>query len=257
MAVGPQESGEWRDAAERTHGRVRRVGIQPVLDTYLDAADIYVISHPMASATTALEAGIRGIPIISYRAHTREAEVLAADAPGLDGHILGPTNPLAYEATLEELVTDESVRRPKGAETRESILETHCGDGSIGSCQRICDTVLGMERDPTGDEGVRGCGNLDIVLELFQQRTIRGNGVASHVLGHIAVLPGPTRLAACAELRCHTDTVVRLRDLLPEWTRNQLRILWPKGSHCRRPVAWHSLELGDSSRQRKKLGELL
>jgi hypothetical protein len=224
VAVGPGDSGPWRSAKERTKGRLRAVGLQAAeLNTFFDAADVYVDSYPLMSPTALLEAGVRGIPAVSYRAFPEEAAVLSVDTPGIDGRLLGPTNPLEYESVLEELIQDACHRRSLGLQLRESILSSHCGGNWAKNCHHLYESVLDLPRASTAGDGVAAQTALDLLLELVQIRSGKGDRLFGTVYPHLALLPLPARLAAYTKLRRRHGGDTRLRELLPEWPRNQIR----------------------------------
>ena len=124
VAVGPDNTGAWAEAARRTGGRVRALGRRRGITRYYEAADLYLDSAPFTSLTSLLEAGMYGVPLVSYQPHA-EARVICADNPSLPGvHIVART-----AATLTQeicaLLDDPQLREALGNRTRDSIVQTH------------------------------------------------------------------------------------------------------------------------------------
>ena len=84
VAVGPGGKVDWSAAQEQVPGRIRLVAETLETATYLDAADIYLDSFPFVSITSLLEAGQRGLPIVSRFPFGEGCEVMGADSPGLE-----------------------------------------------------------------------------------------------------------------------------------------------------------------------------
>ncbi len=124
VAVGPEESGGWAEAAKRACGRVRALGVRRDVDRFYAAADVYLDSAPFASLTSLLEAGMHGVPVVSYQP-VAEARVLCSDDRGLRGvHVVARTA-AELERDLCSLLDDRSMRENLGERTRESIMSTH------------------------------------------------------------------------------------------------------------------------------------
>lgn len=65
IVIGPNNNGVWEKAYRETNGRILALGIKEDIDLYYEIADIYVDSYMIGSNTSALDAGLRGIPVVS------------------------------------------------------------------------------------------------------------------------------------------------------------------------------------------------
>jgi hypothetical protein len=125
LVVGPDEKDLRLNTDPATARRVHLYGKRDDNLLFYQAADIYLDSLPFASITSLLEAGMLGIPLVSYCAHPRSSEVLCADDPGLIRSLLRVENLQAYHTTISELVNNSELRERLGEQTRAGICETH------------------------------------------------------------------------------------------------------------------------------------
>lgn len=65
IVIGPNNKGIWAEAYNDTNGRILPLGIKEDVEPYYAIADIYIDSYMIGSNTSALDAGIRGIPVVS------------------------------------------------------------------------------------------------------------------------------------------------------------------------------------------------
>jgi Glycosyltransferase Family 4 len=131
FAVGPNDDGEWRAARERTGGRVRAFGVRTDTDLFQRAADVYVDSFPMTSTTSFLEAGLYGVPVVSFCPHRDRAPIMCADDVSLEGLIVRAETPESFVATVGDLVEDGTARETLGRATVEAIRSGH-GPAAFG-----------------------------------------------------------------------------------------------------------------------------
>jgi glycosyltransferase involved in cell wall biosynthesis len=128
VVIGPEMSREWATGRRGIDDRVKVLGRREEIDAFYQAADIYVDSFPFASLTSLLEAGSRGVPLVSYCAHPRGAQVLCADGPALDGHLLRATRLEEFQNILSRLIEDRELREDAGDKTRTAVLTVHTGE---------------------------------------------------------------------------------------------------------------------------------
>jgi hypothetical protein len=128
LVIGPTDEGPWAEAARRTQGRIRTLGVQGELSAFYQAADIFVDSFPLCSETALLEAATYGVVPVRYCPHPPEAEVLCTDAPGIEPHLLRARTLDEYRAFLSRLIRDGAYRSALGERIRRAVLEVHCGD---------------------------------------------------------------------------------------------------------------------------------
>lgn len=65
IVIGPNKAGVWEDTYNDTEGRILSLGIKEDIEPYYAMADIYVDSYMIGSNTSALDAGLRELPIVS------------------------------------------------------------------------------------------------------------------------------------------------------------------------------------------------
>jgi hypothetical protein len=124
IVIGPSNEGIWRNASKVTGGRVRPMGKRWDTDLFYAAADIYLDSVPFSSITSLLEAGSRGVPLLSLRP-SPELELLGPGAPGLEGRILLAHDRFSYQVLLERLIKDPTWRQEIGTKTQGQIRLFH------------------------------------------------------------------------------------------------------------------------------------
>jgi hypothetical protein len=129
LAIGPAERDEWASAANQASGRIKVLGRRADAEVFYQAADIYLDSFPFSSLTSFLEAGSYGIPLVSYRAHSAEAEILCGDDPALSGLMKQPRTMGEFQSEVCQLVEDGKSRTALGKSTREAILDCHMNGG--------------------------------------------------------------------------------------------------------------------------------
>ncbi len=92
VVAGPRPQGRWADAEKSHGGRLRAIGPVSEPEAIYAAADIYLEFMPMASLTSMLEAGLRGVPIVAMRGDPGLAILSSADLPGLEVPSVGLTD---------------------------------------------------------------------------------------------------------------------------------------------------------------------
>lgn len=124
LAVGPKHDAHWEAASRNAGGRVRADGPLRDLRLYHAAADVYLESFPMGSATAALEAAIHGIPCVRGPGSTPPP----ANSGGLGIQVLEqPADVDAYVAQARRLLESETARRVEGARAAAAVRAHHTG----------------------------------------------------------------------------------------------------------------------------------
>lgn len=129
MALGANEDNRWKQARERTHGRIKTVGRQPrdQVAIYLQAADIYVEGFPFGSTTALLEAGLQGLPAVL--APVQCPPPYGTDGVAVDEVLQRATTIEEYKSKIIEIAANPELRSRLGAELREAIRRHHSGEG--------------------------------------------------------------------------------------------------------------------------------
>jgi hypothetical protein len=220
-AIGPAADGVWETARRRFGGRVRALEATPDTELYLAAADIYVDSYPFTSVTSMLEAGLRGLPVVSFSPYDADSSVLAPNAPGLDGCVAMAHDIQEYNAVLTRLVRDEAFRRAVGCRTSTAISSQHTN----GAWRRQLHSVYrdiarlghinrygGIAHTPLWDS------EPDIHIPAVFGRPVDPD---DHTVARLGVLPTHARLREWSRLR--RDHGAPLTKLAPEVLRRILR----------------------------------
>lgn len=216
FAVGPTPEGAWQDSGRRTGGRIRALGPAEDASSFYEAADVYLDSYPFASLTALLEAGSFGAPVVSFRAHGPDAEVLAADDPALDDVLIAAASEAEYRAALSRLISYPGIRERTGARTRARIQEAHAGPGWAARLDELYARARrGGRATPGGAETVGEPTTLDTLL--CRLHSASGWSIPLHeiVRSHVDCLSAPASTWAKillarqlvrffgAEERCH------------------------------------------------------
>jgi hypothetical protein len=129
VAIGPAEDDRWKEARERSNGRLKSVGRQPrdQVKVYLQAADVYAEGFPFGSTTALLEAGLQGIPAVL-------APVQCPPPYGTDGvavdEVLERAKSLEeYRTKIVQLAVDPDLRARVGGALSTAVMNHHTGDG--------------------------------------------------------------------------------------------------------------------------------
>ena len=117
MAVGPGGRVDWSAAEREVPGQIVLVAETTETATYLDAADIYLDSFPFVSITSLLEAGQRGLPVVTRFPFGAGCEVMGADSPGIEPVLLRAET-AEKRSKAEELLRACGARRVWVQETR-------------------------------------------------------------------------------------------------------------------------------------------
>jgi len=129
LAVGLTGDQRWIQAAGRTGGRIRTLGVvsKAELSRIHDVADVYVEGFPFGSTTALLEAGLRGVPVVLPPRQCPPP--FSSDGVALDDVLDRPETVGDYEAAIVQICNSQSKRSSVSAAVRRSIIQHHTGDG--------------------------------------------------------------------------------------------------------------------------------
>jgi len=128
IVVGPDCIGRWQETSEETCGRLQAVGIRRDVDSYYDAADIYVDSTPFGSLTSLIDAGLRGLPVLALNESVAHS-VLTSDDISLPMGMVQFSSREAYIHELEALVERPEHRREASLILKDAISRDHLPPG--------------------------------------------------------------------------------------------------------------------------------
>jgi hypothetical protein len=224
LGIGPGEEGPWAKARRQSGGRIRALGKLIQVDSYYDAADVYLDSFPIASLTSSLEGGSRGVPVVSYWCHPPEAEVLSSEDPALTEVMWRGRTIEEYRIFVRRLIEDPKLRAEVGSRTRDKIAACHANSGWLDYLEGLYRNIPG---DPHG-EPTPIVQRMITELDLQLARTYRVSGLSSGVerviSDHVGMFPLKTRIQFwMKELRFGARALPTC--LLSDGLKTRLRIL--------------------------------
>jgi glycosyltransferase involved in cell wall biosynthesis len=217
LVAGPSCDGQWTEASSATNGRIRAIGRLSDVTGLLSAADAYLDSFPFASLTSLLEAGVHGIPLVTYRGHPAECDVLGADSPGLEGNLFTPSSRHEFVATMTSLAESPSFSAARGRSTRSAVLAGHSLAAWGDTVREIYAHAQRAATEPSPRTATWQDGPLDQLVALVQQQTGFGGGVDVAEADVLSLRPARQRIKLWAELKKTQPMSASL--LLPEWAR--------------------------------------
>ncbi|KEQ25278.1 hypothetical protein ET33_04270 [Paenibacillus tyrfis] len=122
LGVDPQDV-NWKEAIEKTSGRVKVMGLQKDVVPYYGASDFYLESFPFGSFTASLEAAALGKPIVSAPMPVSPYLVLGS----INGKAKNPDSMDNYKALVEAYIHDAKFRMESGELQQKSVVATHLG----------------------------------------------------------------------------------------------------------------------------------
>ena len=195
--AGPEPDGDWSVLAEQDLGRAW--GLLPDVHTLLEAADVYVDSHPFSSLTSMLEAAWLDTPVLTLRSPDERLGVLGADTPELDDDLVVAGSGAELAAQVDRLLSDADARHRVGASTGAAVRRFHADGAWAELAGKVLDAPPAAGPASSPGSAVRGTGPLD--QRLMQ---VMGNGVGQGLAGTLDVvsplLSWPRRVETAARL---------------------------------------------------------
>ncbi len=222
LVVGPEAQGRWAAEEARSGGRLRALGRRTDLSLFHQAADVYVDSFPFGSATSLLEAGLYGVPVLTF-SPVPNAGVMTLDDPALPKAVITRTTLEAYCARLQELLADEGLRQQVGDETAERITAVHAGESWMGGLEAMYERARSAPPMPPLTEPCRATEPRDLLLASLSLVAGRSRSVRQVVTEHVQLLPLGSRLAHVLRAR------ERPGRLLSDWLGQQYERLTGQG----------------------------
>ena len=130
VAVGPKPQGRWAKASNLVDGRIKAVGPveRSVLESYYEAANLYVSSFPCGSQTALLEAGTHGLPIIGLHL-TEMPHISGWDDVAFEKSGICNSTVAEFQASLDSMINDCFISQQKSDSVKECIEREHCSPG--------------------------------------------------------------------------------------------------------------------------------
>ena len=215
LVVGPEESASWRNASDKTQGRIKAMGPREDTIDFYQAADIYVDSFPIVSITSLLEAASYGLPLVSCNPFSEDAAVLGADTPSLAQHLIRVRDIDEYRLAVSRLIEDRDLRLQVGANTQEAVLTTHSGPGWSAHLQGLYRQAMTVSPVQTlnGSKAYHTLNELDILIpHIFRGET----ELEDIVQFHLRLFPLDLRMRLWLK-HALKHRAYRPGLLLPEW----------------------------------------
>jgi hypothetical protein len=129
LAAGVIEDDRWREASNRSGGRLRALGSLPQNKIVIlhQASDLYIEGFPFGSTTALLEAGLYGLPAILTPVECPPP--YGSDGVALDDTLERPASVEQYKLEAIRLCQNPSERSFAGIKLQKSILAHHTGAG--------------------------------------------------------------------------------------------------------------------------------
>lgn len=227
VVIGPKSTDPvWQKTIKRCAGHLLVPGPTPETALYYDAADVYLDSFPFSSNTSLLEAGVHGVPLITFCPHKDYANILCAGAVGLDGVMAAEVDSKSYVERVLGLLRSEELKF--GDKTRERLITLHGPDGWRKALDKIYEQISQIAQKPRKVMNE----NLEVAIDnrlhnlLQQLYFISGHyvsiaGMAEKFVSQLAYFD---RLFLVRRLR-ELDNGCSRDLLLPNWIRQALKII--------------------------------
>ncbi|WP_226579013.1 glycosyltransferase family protein [Acuticoccus sediminis] len=243
IVIGPGGTVDWARAMRSAPGRISVLPETPDTKGYLEAADIYVDSFPFPSNTSLFEAGLHGLPLVTYFPFGSGCAVMGADSVGFDGSILRAHDRAELNAILAGLASDPERRARIGEQTRREIEATNFDQPWREAVAAIYERSLDLpQRVPEWTEVQRpGLDDVDVFQPFAFGNPIACAGFEDR-LGviqelEIRAMPLSHRAATLLDLArrrrlVHSDLKSSLRYLSPEWLSRRAQARFRKLRHA-------------------------
>lgn len=222
LVVGPERDARWGLAEDTSGGRVRALGRRADLSLFHQAADVYVDSFPFGSATSLLEAGSYGVPVLTFNP-VAGAGVMTLDDPALPSEDITRTSLSSYQDRLAELLENESVRLHAGRETAARIASAHTGEAWLAQLDEMYARALAAPPMPPLENAVRATEAPDLLLTSLSLLSGRSRTPEQVFTEHMQLLPLGSRVSRVLYGR------ERPGRILSDWLGQQYELLTGKG----------------------------
>jgi hypothetical protein len=142
VVVGARGAVDWSAAKAAVPGQILAFAERPDTATFYEAADVYADSFPFPSMTSLLEAGVRGVPLVTRYEFDAGCEVMGADSLGLDAVMIRTRDLGSFQQALHHLLTNRVARADLGARTQASIEGTNIGPAWDRSLAQVYEQIL-------------------------------------------------------------------------------------------------------------------
>jgi hypothetical protein len=222
LAVGPEESDDWRTGSPDVDERIRCIGEVADPRIFFEAGDIYVDSYPFVSSTSMMEAAGYGLPLVTRFDGPDEARIFGINHVGLVGSAIVAHSLQEYQAELSKLILSPDLCQRLGTQAREAIHRYHTPPGWLDFLEALyekaaeltpnkADAIL-PEHFEQSHFGEPDCRHHDILGDGFDPRMM--------MKSYIGMAGLSDRLSLWKEIR-RSGAFATLREaarfLMPEW----------------------------------------
>ncbi len=223
LVVGPTAIGRWADAATRSGGRIRALGIRSDIQALYRAADLFVDSMPIGSLTSLLEAGTNGLPLVT-RGGVEGFEILGMDSPGLDQVAIAGATTGEVATAIAELAASTESRVDLGRRTREAILQVASGPGWLRALEEAYAAAVSLHRESREPTVLGIADRFDPVDRRLASLHTEGSGLPGALWAQLRYAPLTERAAIAIEsIRVGERPYVGA--FAPDWLRRRIREL--------------------------------
>ncbi len=227
MIVGSKIREEWKPALLKFGEKIKVIPETSNTRQYFEAADIYIDSFPFFSATSLLEAGCYGLPLVSRAPFPSDSGILNADLPGIEETLIrGPTNQ-QYHSAISSLIENAELRLSTGERTRSAILQQHIGRSWLNRLHEIYQlsrTTPRIKIDRNTIEDISQ-GTPDSFISFVCEYGWTMDDVFRE---HLRLMPLTERMRHWLPLAEKRGRFGRIPYLLPEWFLCMLMPPWRK-----------------------------
>ena len=138
VLAGVPSQGVWARLEKKHPGRFFLMGHVTDPGPYYAMADVYLDGYPTRAVTSALEAALLGVPLLTIADIPADeyAHVFQSDSPGLVGLPQVRTRE-QYTVALRRLVSDPELRAREGAAARASVARAHSGETWLAAMEEL------------------------------------------------------------------------------------------------------------------------
>lgn len=224
-AVGATPNAAWAGLSARFGGRLHALGLQPALEKWHAAADVFLECVPWGSYTAALEFAVLGCPVVTFRPIDPTVQ-LRSDDPTAFGVLL-PGNEHRLEVMAEEtlrLAGNPREARTLGESLAHVIRAHHVGGAWSEWVEAACERAGSLRNRPLGVPRLLPKDSWDYALATIHETASRGPSVDALALEHATFATRSEQLRLVGEA-LFSGEWPRLSLLLAPSTRSALRRL--------------------------------
>jgi hypothetical protein len=194
FVVGVTENHRWRNARKATANRLQTFAATPDIQTFLEAADIYLDSFPFGSLTSLLEAGQYGTPACGLTYGDHLCDALRAEDPALQTTLQRAPSPQLWRDAIQNLIDNPEHRETLGETTRTLINQQHTGSGWLASINRSYKQTLSTPRIGILAITEEPFATENLLLQALHHKGDQQRSWSSIVIRHLHLLPPKYRV---------------------------------------------------------------